>query len=104
ATNNIVYEDLSIDELKIINFLNSRGKILLDDLKKEINISGISRLLNKLEDKGFIETTIDIRTTIEKKYEKWLKIVNHEKSLVDILDTLGKRATKQREIIQFLYE
>ncbi|NLV89065.1 MAG: primosomal protein N' [Tissierellia bacterium] len=103
AIGNTSYENLTKDEFRIINYLNSRGRILLADLKKEINLTGINKILNKLEDNGLIETTIEVKTSIEKKLEKWIKISNKGKSLEEILEKINKRATKQIEIIKYLY-
>lgn len=97
-------KNINEDESKIISYLNISGKILLEDLKRNLNISNINMVLNSLEDKGIIETTIDIKTRIEKKLEKWVKLSNQELSLSEMYDYIGTRAIKQREIISFLFE
>ena len=104
TTDNKDYKNLTNDEIKIMDLLNSRGKILLEDLKKEIKISGISKILNVLEDKKLLVTTIEIKTTIEKKLERWIKLINNGKPLEEILEGINKGASKQREIIEFLYD
>lgn len=104
AIDNSIYEGLSKNELMIINLLKTKGKILLDDLKKKVKITGINRILNELEDKKLIQTTIEIKTSVEKKMEKWIKLTDREKTLGEILEEINKGATKQREIIKFLYD
>ncbi|WP_256310266.1 primosomal protein N' [Tissierella carlieri] len=97
-------KDINEDELKIISYLDINGKILLEDLKKSLKLPNINKTLNSLENRGIIETTIDIKTKIDRKLEKWVKLLQRELSLLEMYDSIGTRAVKQREIIQFLYE
>ena len=104
-----IIEDKSTDgvndeEFKIISYLNSNGRSLLEDLKRKLNISDINSKLNYLEKKGIIETTIDIKTRVEKKLEKWIKMTKTDLSLLEICDIIGPRAIKQKEIIEYLYD
>lgn len=96
-------DTLSTEELKIINFLKNKKDVLLDQLKKELNIPKINIVLNSLEEKNIIEITIDIKTRISKKYERWIRLKEEKLSLMEILDIVGTRASKQREIIEYLY-
>ncbi|CAK7021434.1 primosomal protein N' [Tissierella sp.] len=97
-------KDINEDELKIISYLDINGKILLEDLKKNLKLPNINKTLNSLENRGIIETTIDIKTKIDRKLEKWVKLLQRELSLLEMYDSIGTRAVRQREIIQFLYE
>ncbi len=97
-------KNITDDELKIISYLKINGKILLEDLKRELKISNINKVLNSLEDKGIIETTIDIKTKVDKKMEKRVKLLNRQFSLSEMYDSIGKRAVKQREIVEFLFD
>ena len=96
--------DFNDEESKILSYLNDNGKSLLPDLKRTLNLVDINKYLNCLEEKGIIETTIDIKTKIEKKLEKWIKISQTKLSLLEICDAIGARATKQKEIIEYLYD
>ncbi len=75
----------------------------MQKFKKDLNILNINRHIKNLEIKRVIETSIDIKTTIKKKKQNWARIprksdIDHIKNLV------GKRAFKQLEIVDFLYE
>ncbi|WP_353093946.1 primosomal protein N' [Tissierella praeacuta] len=97
------YKDINDDGLNIISYLNTNGKVLLEDLKKDLKVSNINRILSSLESKGIIETTIDIKTTVDKKTEKWVKLLNTNLSLQEMHEYIGKRAVKQRDIVEFLF-
>lgn len=103
ALENITYENLDRNELKLLNILIEKGRILIDDLKQELKINGISKLINKLEDNNIIKTTIEIKTSVEKKTEKWIRLASKEKSLDSLIEKLATNAIKQKEIIEFLY-
>lgn len=95
--------DLSEEEIKILLYLKNNERVLLSRLKKDLNIRNISKILNKLEQEKIIETEIDIRTRIEKKYEKWVILKETNMTLEEAHDIIGNRAKKQRKIIEFLF-
>ena len=95
--------ELDPDEEKIISYLIESGKVLLQDLKNDLKINKINPILNLLEIKNVIETTIDIKTTVNKKKEKWVKLLNKEIGLEAIKDIVGARATKQIEAVELLF-
>lgn len=97
-------KDISTEEKRIIDYLKGRDPVRLKDLKEELNIPYINKHLNLLEDVGIIETTIDIRNTINKKKIRWLKLKFLDKGLKETLEIVGNRAKKQREIIKYLFE
>jgi len=102
---NSYMKDINNDELNILSYLKINGRVLLEDLKKDLRIPNINRLLNSLENKGIIETTIDIKTKVDKKMDKWVRLLNKELlSLEEMHKRIGKRAVKQREIIAFLFD
>ena len=78
--------------------------VLLENLKRDLKIPYINRYLNDLENMGIVETTIDIRTSITKKKEKWIELKSKSLSLEDMKTKVGKRAPKQMEILNYLYE
>ncbi len=100
------YDDFktTIEEEKIINYLKRDETILLDELKRELKIRDINSLLNNLEAKKVITTTLDIKTTNRKRLEKWVKIKSENRSILDIIDIIGARAHKQVAIAEYLYD
>lgn len=76
---------------------------MLDVLKSDINVGNINNILNSLENKGLIETTINIKSSISKKTEKWVSLLANDMSLEEIFEMIGNRASKQRQIIEYLY-
>ena len=100
---NIDYNSAIIEEKKIIEYLNLNEIVLLSDLKKDLGIVNINKYINSLEKLGVVETTIDIKTSIKKKKEKWAK-VDKAFSLEEIEEKVGKRAFKQLELVRYLYE
>lgn len=100
---NIDYNSAITEEKKIIEYLNLNEIVLLSDLKKDLGIVNINKYINSLEKLGVVETTIDIKTSIKKKKEKWAK-VDKAFSLEEIEGKVGKRAFKQLELVRYLYE
>lgn len=98
--NNVVLRE---DESKILLYLKGKKRVLLDELKKDVRVSGVSEVLNNLEKKELIKIEIDVKTTVEKKYEKWIELKKQDKNLEEIYGIIGNRAKKQREIIKLLY-
>lgn len=90
------------EEKKIINYLKKRQVVDLDRLKRELKIRQINKYLNNLENKGIISTSIDIKTTVQKKKEKWVKLLDKCITLEELDEIIGKRAYKQREIAKYL--
>ena len=101
--NNEANLEIGEEEKKILSYLKKNERVLLSKLKKDLNITNISKVLNNLEQEKIIETEIDIKTTIEKKYEKWVKLKETNKSLKELHEFIGNRAKKQRKIIEFLF-
>lgn len=91
------------DEKKLLYVIENEKKILLEDLKKKCKIVNINKVLNSLEDMGIIETTIDIKTTVEKKYEKWVRFLVKDIPLIKVKELIGSRSPKQLEIGEYLY-
>lgn len=95
--------EINEDEEKILIYLKKNERILLSQLKKDLRITNISKALKNLEKEKLIETEIDIKTRIEKKYERWVELSDVNKSLEEMHEIVGNRAKKQRKIIEFLY-
>lgn len=93
-----------MEEKRIVEYLKDRDMVLLENLKRDLKIPYINRYLNDLENMGIVETTIDIRTSITKKKEKWIDLRFKSLSFEDMKTKVGKRAPKQMEILNYLYE
>lgn len=95
------YEDSDIngDEQKIIDYLMNKGVPLLDDMKKNLRITGINNIVKDLSNRGIVNVFFDIRTRVDKKYEKWVKI-NESIDYYQAIDVIGNRAKKQLEIYE----
>ncbi len=91
------------DEKKLLHAIENEKKILLEDLKKKYKIVNINKVLNSLENMGIIETTIDIKTTVEKKYEKWVSFLLEDIPLIKVKELIGGRSPRQLEIGEYLY-
>lgn len=98
------HDNVNEEEAKIISYLGNKEKTLLEYCKKDLRINNINKILNDLEFKGIIETTIDVKTTVEKRTEKWIQILDTNLSLLDIYNNIGTRATKQREIMEYIFD
>lgn len=92
---------LNSDENKIIEYLLTSKTILLDELKKNLRIANINEILIGLKNKNIIDIYMDVKTTIQKKYIKYIKLddsIAYDKAI----ELIGKRSTKQLEIYEYL--
>lgn len=62
------------NEKKILEYLKINGTSNLEDIKSKLDISNINPIIKKLEDDEIIDIIMDIKTVINKKYEKWVKV------------------------------
>ncbi|MGO1470239.1 MAG: primosomal protein N' [Tissierella sp.] len=97
------YKPKSIEEEKITEYLKKKEIVLLKDFKEDLKLKNINKYIKKLESINVLKTTIDIKTSIKKKKQKWAKI-NGELDWEDIEQLVGNRAFKQLQISQYLYE
>lgn len=95
-------QDLSEDEKKILEYVKSKEIILFDELKRDLKITNIAAMVKKLVDIERLTIIMDIKTSISKKYEKWVKLSFPDKDLA--LDKIGMRSKKQIQIYDHLYE
>ncbi|HHV46182.1 MAG TPA: primosomal protein N' [Tissierellia bacterium] len=90
-------------ERDIIEFIKSKGvRLELEELKKHINKNTLNKEIRNLEALGIIDTTLEIETSVEKKYEKIVSLVDKDISLEDIERMLRKNSPKQLEIAKYL--
>jgi len=92
-----------VEEQKIVGYLKKRGICLLDELKRDLRITNINSHLIKLEENKVISTLLDIKTTISKKYEKYVKI-NSNINVENALEIIGNRSKKQLEIYKYIVD
>lgn len=100
---NLYKDKLSPLEEDIINLINRKGNALeLEVIKDTINNTNINSCIKAMESRGLIETTLEIQSTIGKKYEKYVYLKNTSLSYDDMVDLIGTRSYKQLEIGKFL--
>lgn len=94
---------LSPGERDLVDFLKLSGdKVNLEVIKKQIR--GITnKSIYNLKSLGIIDTSLEIDTSIEKKYEKIVSLVDRKASLQDLEGKL-RRSPKQLEIVKYLME
>lgn len=99
-----VYVDLNPLEKNIVDLIKEKGgKIELEFLKGLIKNKVTNKVIRELEKKGIIETSLEIQTSIEKKYEKFAFIKDSSISYEEMLNIIGKRSYKQLEIAKYLW-
>jgi primosomal protein N' (replication factor Y) len=96
------YDNLSHEGYMVVSYLERNGISLLDKIKDELKIPKINNIIKSLEDDKIINTIIDIKTSITKKYEKWI-IVNSN-NYEEAVKLIGNRSKKQIEIYKYLFE
>lgn len=90
-------------EKDIIDFVKSQGnRADIEDIKKHVNKKNIMIYINNLKSFGIIDTTLEIETSMEKKYEKVVTLIDKCIAIDSIAEILGKRSHKQAEIVKFL--
>lgn len=87
--------------VKIVNYIENKSTCLLSDLKDDLNLNNISKIIRELEEDGYIKSTISIETTVKRKIEKRVKI-NEEIPSEDAFKIIGNRAKRQIDIYDHL--
>jgi primosomal protein N' (replication factor Y) len=103
--NNIRAYDESLSELEenILQLIKEKDyEIELESIKKSIKNKSVNKAINILEQKGLVETTLEIQTSIEKNFEKYVSIKDKSIEYNNMFNIIGKRAYKQLEIAKFL--
>lgn len=94
-------ESSNIDnEKKIVEYLKINGTSSLENIKEKLQINNINPIIKKLEDDEVIDVIMDIKTVINKKYEKWVKVENLDRDKAH--EIIGGRSKKQILIYDFL--
>ncbi|HSH36168.1 MAG TPA: primosomal protein N', partial [Schnuerera sp.] len=98
------YDNLNPLEKDIVKLIkDEEGQIELEVLKKLIHNKISNKNIRNLEEKGIIETVLNVQTSIEKKYQKYAIIKDKSISYEDMISIIGKRSYKQLEIAKYLW-
>ena len=90
-------------EKNIIDLIsNKENRVELKTIKDFIDNRDVLKTINRLEKAGTVKTSLEVETTIEKKYEKYVSLVDEFSSHEDIVEKVGKRSYKQIEIVEYL--
>ncbi len=96
-------EQLTPLEEDIIQLIKDKGnEVDLEIIKKIMKNKDINKNINMLKEKGLIETTLEIQTSIEKNYEKYVFLKDKSMDYDSIANIIGKRSYKQLQIAKFL--
>lgn len=96
--------DLNPLENDIIDLLEEEERISYEEMKGKINSGRLLKTIRHLEEKGFVETSLEVETKINKKYEKYIYLNNSNNEIEELLSELDNRAIKQKEVIKYLFE
>ncbi|NMB08797.1 MAG: primosomal protein N' [Tissierellia bacterium] len=95
--------ELNSLEKDIIDFLlNQENVVELNALKNNFNNANLLKTIKELEKIGLISSSLKIETTIEKKYEKYVSLIDETLSYEEIIEKVGKRSYKQIEVVEYL--
>lgn len=90
-------------EMDIMCLLEKNGKVSYKEMKGKIHSGRLLKTIRQLEGKGFVETTLEVETKINKKYEKYVHLNNSEKGIEELLSDIDNRGIKQKEVVKYLY-
>ncbi|NLY77341.1 MAG: primosomal protein N' [Tissierellia bacterium] len=94
---------LTCSEKDILELIDEhKGKIELEIIKSTLNNRSVNKDIKKLEDLGLVKSQFEIKTSIEKKYEKYISLRDRTISGDQLLDLVGERSYKQLEIGKYL--
>lgn len=96
--------DISDEEKTIIKYLKTKNTVVLEEFKDDFKRYPINEILRSMKEKKMISTFIDIKSNIEKKYEKQVKLIDSQMDIDEIKEKIGNRAKKQLEIAELLYK
>lgn len=91
-------------EERILNFLLEKKKEVELENLKQIFGTGYLKNLRSLEEKSLIQMELEIGTSINKKYERYIVLDKKDLSYKELISVIGKRSYKQREIVDYLID
>lgn len=94
---------LTPTEKEILKIIDAHdGKVELEKIKALLNSKSINKPIKHLENMGLIKSHFEIKTIIEKKYEKYVSLKDRSLTKEELIELIGKRSYKQLEIGEFL--
>jgi len=94
---------LNPTEREILSIIDAHnGKVELERIKSILSTKNVNKALKNLENNGFVKSQFEIKTSVEKKYEKYVSLKDKSLNKEDLIDLVGKRSFKQLEIAEFL--
>ena len=90
-------------ETDIMCLLEKKERVSYEEMKSKINNGRLLKTIRQLEEKGIIETTLEVGTKINKKYEKYVHLNNSENGIEQLLSDIDNRGIKQKEVLKYLY-
>ncbi|NLJ78578.1 MAG: primosomal protein N' [Tissierellia bacterium] len=97
------YRELKGLDKEIIDLIRTKGsRMELGSIKEVIDNSTINSTLRNLKERKIIEVDLEVRTSIGKKHEKYVHIMDRDTPYGDLADAIGRRCYKQLEIARFL--
>ena len=98
-------EKLNSLEKGIMDFVLNHGNTVdLDLIKENFKDNNLLKTIRKLEKVNLISSNLKIETTIEKKYEKYVSLIDKNLSYEEMVKAIGKRSYKQIEVVEYLKE
>lgn len=99
------YSSLDSLEKEIVEIIqNNGGKIELEHLKGLLKNRITNKVIRKMEKKEILTSSLEIQTSIEPKYEKYVSLKVKFKSEEEVIEKIGKRSYKQIEIAKTLID
>lgn len=98
------YEILNENEKKIVEYLKTKEKCTIKDIKMDLNIKNPRINIKSLEQKHVVFTELEIGTKINAKYEKYVCLKGQTESLEKTVEKIDKRAVKQIEVVKYLFD
>lgn len=93
---------LSPIERNIYHLLTEKGTLSLGALKKQYGAKAANLAINKLKELKIARISGEIKTTINKNYEKILGLGIYNEPLDAVIDKLSKKAPRQAQVLSLL--
>ncbi|MTI69934.1 MAG: primosomal protein N' [Firmicutes bacterium] len=88
----------SENQKKIVKYLLNNGESEFNTIRKNLNLNNINSSMKSLKKKGIIKTKRRVDNKIDKRYERFVKLLTSNNEEINI----NKRAYKQIEILKYL--
>ncbi|MTI67601.1 MAG: primosomal protein N' [Firmicutes bacterium] len=88
----------SENQKKIVKYLLNNGESEFNTIRKNLKLNNINSSIKSLKKKNIIKTKSRVDNKIDKRYERFVKLISSNKEEINI----NKRAYKQIEILKYL--